>query len=298
MTRLKILSAPRSRGLSLGLSLGLGLLLSAPAHSLAQAAPGKAAEAPIPDIPTLMAQVQAHQRELDKVRENYTFREALQTDDLDSNGQVKKTETEESEIFFVNGHHIERLVKKNGKDLGADEQKKEQERVEKEVEKAAKLDPSKSLHGDELSVKSILAIMKVSNPRRVSLNGRPTIAFDFVGDPHAQTHGFAEDASKKMAGTLWVDEKDREVAKLTVHFDQNFHVAGGLVANIQAGSSFQFEQAKINDELWLPTGGEAHLQARVLLVKGYRQNMRFRDSDFQRFHAEASQQAGVTVKNP
>jgi len=278
-----------------GLILGIALQTSGPSPALAQAAPAKPAEAPIPDIPTLMTQVQAHQRELDKIRENYTFREVQQTDDLDSNGQVKKSETEESEIFFVNGHHIERLVKKNGQDLSPNEQKKEQERVEKEVNKATKLDPNKSLNGDEISVSRILAIMKVSNPRRVSLNGRDTIAFDFIGDPHAQTHGLAEDASKKMAGTVWVDEKDREVAKLTVHFDENFHVAGGLVANIQAGSSFQFEQAKINNELWLPTGGEAHLQARVLLVKGYRQNVRFHDSDFQRFHTEASQQAGVTV---
>jgi len=253
--------------------------------------------APIPDIPALMLQVQAHQRQLDKVRENYTFREVQQTDDLDSSGNIKKTETEEHEVFFVNGHHIERLVKKNGKNLTPDEEKKETERVTKEVEKATKLEPSKDLHGDEISVTRILAIMKLSNPRRVSLSGRDTIAFDFVGDPHAQTHGLAEDASKKLAGTVWIDEKDREVAKLTVHFDQNFHVGGGLVANIQAGSSFQFEQAKVNNELWLPTGGEAHLQARVLLVKGYRQNVRFKDSDFQRFHTDATQQAGATIHN-
>lgn len=299
MTRPKFFN-PRTT-LDLALTFGLGLLVSGPPSALAQTASAtktpepKPADAPIPDIPALMMQVQAHQRELDKVRENYTFREVQQTDDLDSNGQVKKTESEESEIFFVNGHHIERLVKKNGKDLSADEQKKEQEKVTKEVEKASKLDPNKSLHDEDLSVSRILAIMKVSNPRRISLNGRDTIAFDFIGDPHAKTHGLAEDASKKMAGTVWVDEKDREVAKLIVHFDDNFHVGGGLLANIQAGSSFQFEQAKINNELWLPTGGEAHLQARVLLVKGFRENMRFHDSDFLRFHTDASQQAGVTV---
>jgi hypothetical protein len=294
VTHPKFLNASLVR--SLGFAVAFGLLVSGPPMALAQAPSAKPADAPIPDIPTLMKQVQAHQRELDKVRENYTFREVQQTDDLDSNGQVKKSESEESEIFFVNGHHIERLVKKNGKDLSPDEQKKEQEKVTKEVEKASKLDPNKSLHeGEEISVSRILAIMKVSNPRRVSLNGRDTIAFDFIGDPHAQTHGLAEDASKKMAGSVWVDEKDREVAKLTVHFDDNFHVAGGLLANIQAGSSFQFEQAKINNELWLPTGGEAHLLARVLLVKGFRENMRFHDSDFQRFHTDASQEAGVTV---
>jgi hypothetical protein len=261
------------------------------------AAKPSAAPAPIPDIRTLMLQVQDHQRQLDKIRENYTYREFVQTDDLDSNGNVKKTETEENEVFYVNSHHITRLVKKNGRDLTPDEQKKEQERVTKQVEKASKLEPGKSLEGGEISISRILAIMKASNPRRVSLNGRDTIAFDFVGDPHAQTHGMVEDASKKIAGTLWVDEKDRQVAHLTVHFDDNFRVGGGLVATVQKGSSFEFDQALVNNELWLPTAGQAHLQARVMLLKGYRQNVRFKDSDYQRFHADATQQAGATVHN-
>ncbi len=286
----------RSRALFLPLCL-CGVALFAQQHQ-AKPAAATGVSAPIPDIPTLMNQVQAHQRQMDKVRENYTFREIMQTDDLDSSGHVKKTETEENEIFFVNSHHIERHVKKDGKDLTPEEQKKEQERVMKAVEKATKLEPGKSMEGGEISVSRILEIVKVSNPRRISLNGRDTIAFDFVGDPHAKAHGIAEDASKKVAGTVWIDEKDREVARLDVHFDDNFHVGAGLVATIQKGSSFQFEQAPINNELWLPTGGEAHLQARVLLVKGYRQNVRFKDSDYQRFHTDATQQAGATVHNP
>jgi hypothetical protein len=256
------------------------------------------AAAPLPDIPALMLQVQAHQRQLDKVRENYTYHDSLRIDDLDSNGQVKKTETEDYEIFFVNSHHIQRLVKKNGKDLSPDEQKKEQERVTKEVEKATKLEPGKSMEAGEISISRILAIMKVSNPRRVSLNGRQTIAFDFVGDPHAQTHGIAEDASKKLAGTLWVDEKDTQVAKLTVHFDDNFHIGGGLVASVQKGSSFEFEQALVNNELWLPTSAEVHLSAREFVFKGYRQTMRFQDSNYQRFHVDANQQPGASLKTP
>jgi hypothetical protein len=257
-----------------------------------QPASKPASAAPIPDIKELMLQVQAHQRQLDKVKENYTYREFLQIDDVDTDGRVKKTETEENEVFFVNSHHVRRQVKKNGRDLSPGEQKKEQERVEKEIDKASKLQPGKSLEAGEISISRILDIMKASNARRVSLNGRDTIAFDFVGDPRAQTHGVEEDASKKLAGTLWVDERDREVARLVVHFDDNFHIGGGLVATVQKGSSFQFDQALVNNELWLPTAGEAHVQARVLLVKGYRQNMRFTDSNYQRFHTDATQQTG------
>src|SRR5580704_16065839 len=97
----------------------LALCLSALPCSAQQAVP-------IPDIPTLMKQVQEHQRKLDKTRENYTYREAIVTHELDKNGKVKKTESEENEVFFVNTHEIDRKVKKDGRDLSADEQKKEQ----------------------------------------------------------------------------------------------------------------------------------------------------------------------------
>ena len=127
------------------------------------------------------------------------------------------------------------------------------------------------------------------NPRRESFRGRPTIIFDFVGRKDAKTHGLAEDASKKLQGTLWVDEADRQVAHMEVSFDDNFRIAGGLVANIQKGSNFRFDQAQVNGELWLPTGGDGTVQMRLLLVKGIRKHFSERDYDFKRFHVEAQQ---------
>ena len=94
----------------------------------------------------------------------------------------------------------------------------------KEVDKAQKTPPGKTMDKNDVSVSQLLAIMKVSNPRREMLDGRSTLAFDFVGDPHAQTHGMAEDASKKLSGTLWVDEQDREVRRMIARFDDNFHL--------------------------------------------------------------------------
>jgi len=66
-------------------------------------------------------------------------------------------------------------------------------------------------------------------------------------------------------------------------------VAGGLVANIQKGSNFRFDQEQVNGELWLPTGAEANVQARLMLVKGMRQHFTERDYDFKRFHVETQQ---------
>jgi hypothetical protein len=244
---------------------------------------------PLPDIYQLMHEVQAHQKQLDKVRENYTYTSLQTTQDLDSNGQVKKTETTENEDFFVNSHVIERMVKKDGRPLEGHDEQKETERVTRLVEKAEKTPPGQPLEGQAISISRVLEIMDVRNPRRESFRGRTAIVFDFEGRKDAKTHGLAEDASKKLQGTLWIDEADREVAHLEVRFDDNFHVAGGLVANIQKGSNFRFDQEQVNGELWLPTGAEANVQARLLLVKGMRQHFVERDYDFKRFRVDTQQ---------
>jgi hypothetical protein len=87
-------------------------ILSTTLPTLAQTPP--TVNAPLPDIRQLMREVQAHQRELDKMRESYTFTSMHAIQDIDANGQVKKTRTDEHEDCFVNGHLIERTVKRDG----------------------------------------------------------------------------------------------------------------------------------------------------------------------------------------
>ncbi|HUV69277.1 MAG TPA: hypothetical protein VMW15_06410 [Terracidiphilus sp.] len=281
------------------------LLASLLGAHLALAEPQK----PLPDIRQLMAEVQAHQKQLEKVRENYTYSSLQTTQDLDSNGKVTKTQSVEGEDFFVNGHVIERMVKKNGQPLSGHDLNKETERVTKLVEKAENTPPGQPLERQTISISRILEIMDVRNARRVQLHGRPTIVFDFIGRKDAKTHGMLEDASKKLQGTIWIDEADRQVAHMEVSFNDNFHVAGGLLANIQKGSSFRFDQAPVNhpndkdtssgaavsDALWLPTGAEASVQARVLLVKNMRQHFVERDYGYKRFNVETQQSKEAQV---
>ena len=238
----------------------------------------------IPGIRALMAEVVDHQKQLEKIRENYTYRSFFTDEEMDSNGQLKKTETEEREVFFVNTHRVERTVKKNGKPLDDHDRQKEQNRVNKLVEKAQNTPAGQPLDGQEtVSITHLLDIMDETNPRRAMFRGRSTILFDFAGKHDAKTHGVAEDASKKLAGTLWVDEKDRQVAHMEAHFTDNFHVAGGLVANVQKGSSFVFDQAPVNGEIWFPTYAEGRVEARVLLFKGMHEHFTEKDSDYERF---------------
>ncbi len=272
---------------------GFALLLIFCAATLAASAQASS-DAPIPDPLTLINQVRDHQRQMDSIRENYTFRELDTTQELNKNGSVKKTESEQSEVFYVNTHEVRRLVQKNAKDLSPDEQKKEQDRVLRQIQKAQQTPPGQAPSGQVvISVSRILAMAKFSSPRRETLDGRSTIAFDFQGDPHAKARNIAEEAARRTSGTVWIDEKDRQVRRLTARLTDNVHAGFGLFS-LGKGSNLVFDQKLINNELWLPTGGDIYLVAHAIGVLGFRANIHVTDDDYRKFHAVA-QQAGATV---
>jgi hypothetical protein len=146
------------------------------------------AQAPMPEPAMLVKEIEAHQRRMDEVRENYTFHEITLTDELDSSGAVKRVDSEERDVFFVDGYRIARLVKKNGNELSEGDRKSEQGRIHALIGKDMKAPPGHAYNrrGENVGVSQILPLMKISNPRRISFNGRSTLAFDFVGDPHAK----------------------------------------------------------------------------------------------------------------
>lgn len=239
----------------------------------------------IPDVAALLKEVLDHQHRTDAIRENYTFHEIVRTDTLDGNGVVKETKSEESEVFFVNGHRIIRIVKRNGVELSAHDREREQERAKKEIEgyMSAPRGAQRGRGGGRARIISqILAVAKTSNPRRVSFRGRDTLVFDFEGDPKAKASGMDQSAAKKLAGTVWIDEADRQVARLEVHFYDNFRIGGGLLASVQKGTSMNVDQSPLGEGLWMQVGSEDHLAARVV-VKNLRENLHIQDFDFKKF---------------
>lgn len=264
------------------------LLLPAPASPLRAQQTTASAAAPLPTIPTLLREVEARQKKLDLDRENYTFRETELLTVVDKHGKVRKTENKVSHVFFVNGHAIETLIQKDGKALNADDTRKEEERASKEAAKYAKAGADSS-DKDEVSVSRLLAITQFSNPHRVTEGGRSEIVIDFVGDPHARTHGRDEEALKRVYGTVWIDEAAREVSRMNATFDQNLHVGFGLLATVEKGSTFSFNQALIRNEVWLPTAIDGHFDGKALLFVGFHVNLNVRFDEYRKFGATATE---------
>lgn len=261
------------------------------------------ASAPLPDIPSLMREVEQHQKQSEAIQKDYLYHEVAR----EQRGGGKKSLTNEYDVFWLRGVQVHKLVRKDGKDLTSDEQKKESDRIDREVARAqerkrkADADGKETdSHGrDEVTVSRFLELGTFSNPRRLQLNGRETIAVDYAGDPKAKTRNRLESVIRDLAGTIWIDEEDRTITRLEGHFADSFKVGGGMVMSIQKGTTFSMQQMKINNEVWLPSRIEGHGAARVLLLVHFEGSIFLTDSDYRKFKATSTILPAIgTIEQP
>ena len=284
------------------LVLFLGII---PAVACPQTPPPSAAspgDKPLPDSPTLMRAVEANQRKAETIEREYIYRQQNRLDERDSHGGVKKTEAHDFEVFWLDEVQVHRHLSKDGKPPTAEEQKKENERIDEVVKRARERRDKADAQGketdshgrDEITVARILELGSFSNPRREVVNGRPTIAVDYLGDQHAKTRNPGESALKELAGTVWIDEQDHFIQHTEGHFDHDFKVMGGLAVDVKKGTWFKLSFVKINDEVWLPQSIEGDGHARYLLFFSLSGHFVSHSSDYRKFKATSTILPGYT----
>jgi len=265
----------------------------------------------LPDLKKLFEQLDANQKQIDKIKENYAGTRLEEETEYDKSGKVTKNEAKEYTFFYLDGDEISTLVKKDGKELSESDQKKENEQTQKRIEEVQKQSKKKEEKAekakeqgkdekdkDEPGIEVFLRTSQFVNPRHERFRGQDVLVFDFEPNPEYKPKNLVERLVKELAGVVWVDEKANDVARLEAYFVGDFHLGGGILASVQKGTSFVFEQAYLNNEVWLPTYEEAHVGARVLLVKGFKLNAITRYSDYKRFNVETLNSIGKPKEAP
>jgi hypothetical protein len=265
----------------------------------------------LPDLKALFKEIDDNQKAIDKIKENYAGSRAEEETEYDKTGKVTKHETKEFTFFYLNGEEISTLSKKDGKPLSEDELKKENEKTQKQIqeiqrnqtkkgakEEKAKEEGKEKKDEDDVGIELFLRASQFVNPRRERFRGQDVLVFDFEPNPDFKPHKMVEKVVHELAGVVWIDEKARDVARLEAYFLGDFKIGGGLLANLQKGTSFVFEQAYLNSEVWLPTYEEAHVGVRVLLVKGIKINAVTRYSDYKKFNVESVASIGKPKDSP
>lgn len=252
---------------------------------------------PLPDIARLLTELQSNEDDVEKLLDQYSFTQRSTRREIGKDGVLRDVESETFQLSFYKGNRIRRLIEKNGKPLNEKEQAdadkdaaKRVEEIEKEIAKKEKQSDSgpPSEESRRISIAEVLRASKLQNPRRERFRGRDVIVFDFAPDPNFDYKN-AKSMLKffgKTAGVMWIDEKDKQVARLEAYLADSFNIGGGVLAKLKKGASFTLEQERLNDEIWLPSLADINLSVRVLLVKGIDVNQQIRSYDYRKFSTE------------
>jgi hypothetical protein len=215
---------------------------------------------------------------------------------LDSNGKVQSEESQRWETTILYGEPFRRMLARNGKALSADEQRKEQRRLDKETAKFERETPDErtrrlaKIEKDRLKDREFLReIPDVYNFRLVredQVDGHAV--WVIAATPKAGYNPRSSDAKSltKIKGELWVDKAEYQWVRLEAQTIDTISF-GWILARLNPGAKLLFEQTRVNNDLWLPKRELVRGAGRVALLRKIALEQEVTWSNYHKFQADS-----------
>lgn len=209
---------------------------------------------------------------------DYTYLIKTQEKELDKSGKVKKTDSEVDEVSILYGESYERLVEKDGKPLSGKDAHKEEEKLTKfaaKLENETEQQRAKRLaEREKRRMKGREFLKEVVDAYDLKMVGADRVdgheAYVIQADPRPGYHAKVEGAKyfSKIRGKIWIDKAEYQWVKVEAETTDTISF-GLFLVRLYKGAHLEFEQARVNDELWMPRRAHVEAAGRVgLVLKG------------------------------
>lgn len=230
-----------------------------------------------------------------ELSKDYTYIERS-VSKMQEGGGKSKDQDRTYDVSFLYGRPYRKLIERNGKPLDAAEARTEEEKL-------AKASAERARESESERRKRIAEREKQREEQRRFLREVPD-AYDFKllgeevrsGRPAwiveaTPRSGYRPRDSRarilpKVRGKLWIDKQLYQWVRVegetldTISF-------GLFLARLAKGTAFEFEQTRVNDEVWLPRSVHVKLDARLALLKRIRGEAGASYSNYRKFQAES-----------
>jgi len=269
------------------------IVVSKPAAPTLPAAPGSLTPEQMRD---LIQKVAANDMENDKRQRDYTYIERDIENSLDGKGNTKSTETKNYEVLNIYGEQVQRLIEKNDKPISEKEAAKEEEKIQKIINKRRNESEKDRQKRDEKEAKgrgegrqfereisdaynfTLLGTELVGGREAWMISAEPRPGFV----PHMKYANYLS----KFHGRIWIDKADVQMSKMDIEALDT--VSWGLfLARFHKGSHFMIEQARINDEVWLPRQLDFKINLRLALLKSFNMDAEQTFRDYKKFRTDS-----------
>jgi len=247
-------------------------------------------------IKELIQKVADNDDKNDKMQRDYTYIEREVEHKLDGKGSTKSTEIKTYDILEIYGEQVEKLIEKDDKPLSPKEAAKEDEKIQKIIDKrkneTEKEREKRSKAEEKDREDSRKWVQEVSDAYNFQLVGTEPVggreAWVIAAEPrpgfvpHLKYANFLP----KFHGRVWIDKADVELSRMDVECLDTFSW-GLFLARFHKGSRFTLEQTRVNDEVWLPLHLDLRIGVRLALVKGFNIEDEQTFRDYKKFRTDA-----------
>jgi len=230
------------------------------------------------DIQRLIRKVADNDLANDKMQRDYTYVQREEEHKLDGKGKVTSTEIKTSEILEIYGEPVERLISKDDQPLSERDARKEDEKIQKLIDKRKNESAEDRRKREEREEKdredSRKFVTEVADAYNFhlagveSIDGRDNYVIDAEPRPGYQPHMREAKFLSKVRGRIWIDKDESQLTKFDIRCIDTISF-GLFLARIHKGTDVIYQQTRVNDEVWLPQRIVLKLDARVALLKEY-----------------------------
>jgi hypothetical protein len=206
----------------------------------------------------------------------YTYQKRSLLQRLDAVGTPLKSEEKLYQVTLIGGFPFRRLVRIQGRELSSEELRIEDEKEAKFRQRFMSVDPKKLVARKEgVVTPELLDRYQFVVEKRVVLSNRPTLVLAFRPKPGNLPSRTIEDKLlNPMAGRLWIDEEDADVARLEVSLMEPVFLGWfGLLGSLTQ-CDVSLERRRMPDGVWINAKQALLIQRRKLTA-----TTRFRTTD-------------------
>jgi hypothetical protein len=252
------------------------------------------------DAPTLLRRVIESQKRQQELTREWAFRETTVTRELDSEGRVEKTESEEVLVTPGPEGEYRRLVGKDGKPLSPEDESKEERKFQKYLKEQLRQSPEerdrKTKEKLDRRVKRfqerLTEALEVFDFEALSdeiVQDVPLRVFRFSPKPGFEGHSRSTKILARMEGTVWIDPERNQLAKLRIRFMKSLKFLGGVFGRVSEGSEAEAGGWFDGEGVWLLDDIAVSLNARLYFVKTYRQRIDIDYHHYQRYRVDTEE---------
>jgi hypothetical protein len=223
---------------------------------------------------------------------NYTFLERVETRRYGRNAKLGSKEVETYEFMVLGGRPYGKLVERDDKPLPAKEARTEQEKADKELAKRQRESASDKAREDKDRAEQRAYLREVPEAFSLMVQGTELIGDRPVWIIGAQPKPGYKPKLKRaeilghLRGKIWVDQADYQWVKAEVEVIDSISLGLGLV-KLAAGSLLNFDQVRVNEEVWLPAHISVRADARLFYLRNFREELDVTYRDYHKFSADS-----------